>query len=48
MQVGYATGDEYPNTGRILTHRVLYWARAVERQRLDKLQIPEDARTSRA
>ena len=26
MQVGYATGDEYPNTGRILTHRVLYWA----------------------
>ncbi len=27
MQVGYATGDEYPNTGRILTHRVLYWAR---------------------
>ena len=27
MQVGYAAGDEYPNTGRILTHRVLYWAR---------------------
>ncbi len=26
MQVGYAAGDEYPNTGRILTHRVLYWA----------------------
>lgn len=26
MQVGYATGDEYPNTGRMLTHRVLYWA----------------------
>ncbi len=24
-QVGYATGDEYPNTGKILTHRVLYW-----------------------
>ena len=28
MQVGYATGDEYPNTGRMLTHRVLYWASA--------------------
>ena len=26
MQVGYAAGDEYPNSGRILTHRVLYWA----------------------
>ena len=26
MQVGYAAGDEYPNTGRILTHRVLYWS----------------------
>lgn len=26
MQVGYATGDEYPNTGRMLTHRCLYWA----------------------
>ena len=26
MQVGYAAGDEYPNTGRTLTHRVLYWA----------------------
>lgn len=26
MQVGYAAGDEYSNTGRILTHRVLYWA----------------------
>ncbi len=25
MQCGYATGDEYPNTGKILTHRVLYW-----------------------
>ncbi len=25
MQCGYAAGDEYPNTGRILTHRVLYW-----------------------
>ena len=27
MQVGYAAGDEYPNTGKILTHRVLYWTR---------------------
>ena len=26
MQVGYATGGEYANTGKILTHRVLYWA----------------------
>ncbi|MGN0853123.1 MAG: LamG-like jellyroll fold domain-containing protein [Kiritimatiellia bacterium] len=26
LQVGYAAGDEYPNTGRILTHRCLYWA----------------------
>ena len=26
MQVGLATGDEYPNTGKVLTHRVLYWA----------------------
>lgn len=25
MQVGYACGDEYPNTGRILTQRCLYW-----------------------
>ena len=25
MQVGYVAGDEYPNTGRILTHRCLYW-----------------------
>ena len=25
MQVGYAAGDEYPNSGRILTHRCLYW-----------------------
>ena len=25
MQVGYVTGDEYPNTGRMLTHRCLYW-----------------------
>ena len=28
MQVGYATGDEYPNTGRTLTHRCLYWTSA--------------------
>lgn len=26
MQVGYATGGEYGNTGKIRTHRVLYWA----------------------
>ena len=25
MQVGYMTGGEYPNTGRMLTHRCLYW-----------------------
>ncbi len=25
MQCGYASGDEYPNTGKVLTHRVLYW-----------------------
>ncbi len=25
MQVGYMAGGEYPNTGRILTHRCLYW-----------------------
>ena len=25
MQVGYMTGGEYPNTGRTLTHRCLYW-----------------------
>lgn len=25
LQVGYFTGDEYPNTGRTLTHRCLYW-----------------------
>ena len=25
LQVGVACGDEYPNTGRILTHRCLYW-----------------------
>lgn len=26
MQVGYAAGDEYPNSGKMLTHRVFYWA----------------------
>ena len=26
MQVGYAAGDEYPNTGKTLTHRCLYWS----------------------
>ena len=30
MQVGYAAGDEYPNTGRMLVHRCLYWAHAPE------------------
>ena len=25
MQVGYMVGGEYPNTGKILTHRCLYW-----------------------
>ena len=30
MQVGYAAGDEYPNTGRVLTHRCLYWTSAPE------------------
>ena len=25
MQVGYMAGGEFPNTGRILTHRCLYW-----------------------
>ena len=30
LQVGYAAGDEYPNTGRILTHRCLYWSHAPE------------------
>ena len=25
LQQGVACGDEYPNTGRILTHRCLYW-----------------------
>ena len=28
MQCGVATGREFPNTGRILTHRVLYWPRS--------------------
>ncbi len=28
MQVGYVTGDEYPCTGRMLTHRCLYWTSA--------------------
>lgn len=27
MQVGVAAGDEYPNTGRMLTHRCLYWTK---------------------
>ena len=26
MQVGYVTGDEYPNSDRMMTHRCLYWA----------------------
>ena len=25
MQVGYMVGGEFPNTGKILTHRCLYW-----------------------
>ena len=25
LEVGYFTGDEYPNTGKMLTHRCLYW-----------------------
>jgi len=25
LQVGYFTGDEYPNTGKMLVHRCLYW-----------------------
>lgn len=25
MQCGYATGDEYANTGKMLTHRVMFW-----------------------
>ncbi len=27
MQVGLLLGGEYPNSGRIITHRCLYWAR---------------------
>lgn len=27
LQVGYLTGDEYPNQGRTLTSRCLYWAK---------------------
>lgn len=30
MQVGYAAGDEYPNSGKMLTHRVMYWAGAAD------------------
>ena len=30
MQVGYAAGDEYRNTGRVLTHRCLYWTSVPE------------------
>ena len=30
MRVGYAAGDEYRNTGRVLTHRCLYWTSAPE------------------
>lgn len=30
LQVGYAAGDEYPNTGKVLTHRCLYWAHTRE------------------
>ncbi len=26
LQQGVACGDEYPNTGRILTHRCIYWS----------------------
>ena len=26
MQCGVATGDEYANTGRVLTHRTIWWA----------------------
>lgn len=28
LQVGVAAGGEWPNTGRILTHRCIYWRRA--------------------
>lgn len=30
MQVGVASGREYPCTGRMLTHRVIYWTRDPE------------------
>ncbi|MGN0833375.1 MAG: LamG domain-containing protein [Kiritimatiellia bacterium] len=30
MQVGYAAGDEYPNSGKMLTHRVMYWAKSAD------------------
>lgn len=30
MQCGVLAGDEYPNTGKILTHRCLYWSHAPE------------------
>ena len=30
LQQGVACGDEYPNTGRILTHRCLYWRGAAD------------------
>lgn len=30
LQVGVATGRDYPCTGRIQTHRCLYWTRAAE------------------
>lgn len=28
LQVGYVTGDEYPNTGKMLTQQYLYWPRS--------------------
>ncbi len=30
MQCGVCAGDEYPNTGKILTHRTYYWAKSKE------------------
>ena len=30
LQEGVACGDEYPNTGRILTHRCIYWPRVTD------------------
>lgn len=30
LQVGVACGDEYPNTGRFLTHRCIYWQRGAD------------------